>query len=156
MNIHELIHWQMLAFFLLGQNSYNPLFCSTNHCFSALRFTPTLVVLMLASSMSIFAITYQVLYVISYDGLDSIVGSLFIFCGLIARITAIVQSFFFYKELIDLLDTFRAIDHYIRHKFFLQIDFRDFVKRYLVKVFGSVLLFINGRFEDTTLIPSIK
>lgn len=133
MKLKDLIQYQSFVFHILGQHSHiNAWPILPNHCATVLRYVPTIFLLLLATTLSITAIIYQLyLEAARIDRTDSIVGTVFIFSELIGSLTVIGQSFFRRHQLSHLIDNFYDIERYLRLHFHLIQDYRAFRQNYL-------------------------
>lgn len=142
MKFRNIVDWHLLAFYLMGQNSYIPLLKTRNYFLVVLSFTPTILLMLAACSISIIAIVWQLLLVVRFDRTDSIVGSLFILSELFASLTVIGQSLIRWKYVLEVIETYQSIELYLRQRFHLKIDYGLFIKQYLMRVLLIMCLFL--------------
>lgn len=124
-------------FYMLGQNSYNPL-RSRNMFSRILQSIPATFLLLLISVIAFYALQFEMM---SVDKVALITGCLYIMCELICIVAALFQSLFCEKDIISICETLHCIEAYLCVQVRLIPNFSNFFKRYLHKVFLISSLF---------------
>lgn len=146
MELKDLIQYQSCVFHILGQHTNVNWWSKwSNDCAIIgipLQYTPTVILLLVATTLSITAMIYQLfLEAARIDQTDSIVGTVFIFSELIGSLTVIGQSFFRRHQLTQLIDNLYGIEQYLRQHFHFIDDYRAFRRNYLYSVTIATCLY---------------
>lgn len=140
MILKELIDWVFCIFHIFGHFSYNPLLKSKRIPKFLINFTPTILYFFLSTSI-LFNLFYYLILHPRFTKTISTIGFVFIINEYICSLTAIAQSLFSYKKMIQMSESFQSVEQYLVKKVEIKVNFNGFTKRYLTKVFIILLVY---------------
>lgn len=142
MNLKELIEWYLRAFYIFGHYTYIPRSYSLKLPQNSLKFAPTMFLIVCTLTIPSSLFTYQTFFSVYYDRTDTIIATLCIFMEFAASAAVIRQSIYRWYSLSATLELFESIDLFLNREFQINLNFKRFLKRYILKLVLVIIVYM--------------
>lgn len=152
MNLKTLIFYFRLAFYFLGLAAKNPFLTAKQSFRGFIDVLPSLIVFCLALISSVITVLIHHIYNISFVWSD-MVGDILVYISSVAVIlTPMVVSATRHPDILQLESIFHSIETFLHQEFHLTLNFRLFLKRYLHKIYITLLFYLFTIFGKVLLV----
>lgn len=131
----------LLAFYLLGQNSFNPRINRDKYYNKLINVAPSIISILSSFSASIMGIIYRYNYEGFYEQTDSVVTYVLLLLHFATNCVTMLQALFHASDMQLLFEKFENVQQQSRHHLHYEISFDNFDKGYRRKAGIVVTVF---------------